>query len=706
MTASLRYRVGVDIGGTFTDLVVAGTDGSIHTRKVASTPDDYSRAILDGLARVLRDLEASGAAVDDVVHATTVATNAVLERKGARTALITTRGFRDVLEMRRLRIPELYVLNYPKPEPLVPRRLRVEVDERMGPRGEVRRPLDEASVRRAVAVLAAAEVEAVAISLLHAYANPDHERRVAGIVRAMLGDRVYVSCSSDLLPEIREYERTSTTVINAYLGPIVERYLGRLRHRLADADIDAPLQIMKSDGGIMTAAAARLKPAYIVESGPAAGAIGGARVARHVGHPNVIVLDMGGTTAKAAMVEGGEVAKTTEFEVGAGINLSSKLAMGGGYAIRLPVIDVSEIGAGGGSIVSVDSGGLLHVGPRSAGAVPGPACYGAGGEEPTFTDALVALGYLNPDYLVGGDLPLDPSRAERSLTEKVAERLGRALVDTAYGIYQVAVATMVRAVKAVSTYRGRDPRDCALFAFGGNGPVVAAEVARSLDMTRALVPPHPGVFSAFGLLLANIEHELTRAFLRRLDAVSADELNRAYAVLEGRLGEVLANEGYDPADVSIQRYADLRYAGQAYELIVATDGGGNGRSEPEVMAESFAAEHERTYGHRGGTDPVECVNLRVAGRVTTENSARIKSFTAMESAGGAGSGAPRHRLAYFGPERGRLETPVLTRGELAGRTIPGPLIVEEYDATCVIPPHCRATLDAWGNMDIALEELP
>ena len=495
MTASLRYRVGVDIGGTFTDLVVVGTDGSIHTRKVASTPDDYSRAILDGLAQVLRDLEASGAAVDDVVHATTLATNAVLERKGASTALITTRGFRDVLEMRRLRIPELYVLNYPKPEPLVPRRLRLEVDERMGPRGEVRRPLDEASVRRAVEVLAAAEIEAVAVSLLHSYANPDHERRVAEIVRAMLGDSVYVSCSSDLLPEIREYERTSTTVINAYLGPIVERYLGRLRRRLVDADIDTPLQIMKSDGGIMTAAAARLKPAYIVESGPAAGAIGGARVAKHVGHPNVIVPSTwAGPRRRPRWSKGVRSPRPTNSRWGAGINLSSKLAMGGGYAIRLPVIDVSEIGAGGGSIVSVDSGGLLHVGPRSAGAVPGPACYGAGGEEPTFTDALVVLGYLNPDYLVGGDLPLDPSRAERSLTKKVAERLGRTLVDTAYGIYQVAVATMVRAVKAVSTYRGRDPRDCALFAFGGNGPVVAAEVGRSLDMTRALVPPHPGVF--------------------------------------------------------------------------------------------------------------------------------------------------------------------------------------------------------------------
>ena len=704
MTPPLSYRVGVDIGGTFTDLVVLGSDGSTHARKVPSTPDDYGRAILDGLARVLRDLGAAGNAVDDLVHATTVATNTVLEYKGARTGLITTRGFRDVLEMRRLRIPELYVLNYQTPEPLVPRRLRFEVDERLGPRGEVRRPLDESSVRTAVAMLAEAEVEAVAICLLHSYANPDHERRVAEIVRAKLGRRVYVSCSSELLPEIREYERTSTTVINAYLGPIIERYLDRLQRGLRDAGIDAPLQIMKSDGGIMTAGEARLKPAYIVESGPAAGAIGGARVAKHVSHPNVIVLDMGGTTAKAAMVEEGEVAKTTEFEVGAGINLSSKLAMGGGYALKLPVIDISEIGAGGGSIVSVDTGGLLHVGPRSAGAVPGPACYGAGGDEPTFTDALVVLGYLNPDYLVGGDLPLDRSRAERALTENVAERLGKPLVDTAYGIYQVAAATMVRAVKAVSTYRGRDPRDFALFAFGGNGPMVAAEVGRSLQMTRALVPPHPGVFSAFGLLLSNIEHELTQGFLRRLDAVSADELSRVYAQLDGRLEDLLAKEGYDLGDVSIRRYADMRYSGQAYELTVATDTAPSGRIEPEVMAESFAAEHERTYGHRGGTDPVECVNLRVVGRVTSGASATFESFSTMKSVGGATSKPPGNRSAYFGPEWGLQDTPVLARSALAERPVSGPLIIEEYDATCVIPPRCHATLDSWGNIDIVLEE--
>ena len=366
-------------------------------------------------------------------------------------------------------------------------------------------------MRTAAAALAKAEVEAVAISLLHAYANPVHERRVAEIVRAVLGDAVYVSCSSDVLPEMREYERTSTTVINAYLGPIVERYLGRLRQSLADANIEVPLQIMKSDGGVMTAAAAAKKPAYIVESGPAAGVIGAAQAAKQVGHSDVITLDMGGTTAKAAMVEDGEVAKTTEFEVGAGINLSSKLAMGGGHALRLPVIDISEIGAGGGSIVSIDAGGLLHVGPRSAGAVPGPACYDAGGEEPTFTDALVALGYLNSEYLVGGDLPLNPRKAERVLTETVVERLGRGLHDAAFGIFQVAVASMVRAVKAVSTYRGRDPRDFALFAFGGNGPVVAAEIAKTLEMTRVLVPPHPGVFSACGLLLASIEHELSQS---------------------------------------------------------------------------------------------------------------------------------------------------------------------------------------------------
>ena len=354
MTERISYSVGIDIGGTFTDIVFAGSDGALFSRKTLSTPDDYGRGIADGMREGLDMIGAAPEAVDRVVHATTVATNAVLEGKGARTALVTTRGFRDVLEMRRLRIPEMYALNYPKPDPLVPRRLRLEVTERMGPDGEIRVPLDEDTVRDAAARLAGSGIEAVAISLLHAYANPAHERRVADLLRDALPDEVFVSCSSDILPVIREYERTSTTVINAYLGPALRRYFDSLARHLASIGVGAPLQVMKSDGGVMTVAAAADRPAYIVESGPAAGVIGAARLSTDGADANYITLDMGGTTVKAAIVEGGAVAKTGDYEVGAGINLSSKLVMGGGYALKLPVIDVSEIGSGGGSLVSID----------------------------------------------------------------------------------------------------------------------------------------------------------------------------------------------------------------------------------------------------------------------------------------------------------------------------------------------------------------
>ena len=398
------YRIGVDIGGTFTDIVALGADGAVLTRKVSSTPDDYGQGILDGLDAVLREAGIAPAEVDDVVHATTVATNAVLEGKGAKTGLVTTAGFRDVLEMRRIRIPDMYNLDYRKPPPLVPRRLRREVVERIGPRGEVWTALDEDSARGAARRLCDEGVQAVAVALLHAYANPAHERRVAEILREEMPAGTFISCSHDVLPEIREYERTSTTIVNALLGPIVSQYLAALAARLQGLGIARPLQIMQSNGGLMSARRAADSPARILESGPAAGVIAAARVARLAGSDHLITLDMGGTTAKTAIIEHGEPAKTTEYEVGAGINLSSRLLRGAGYAVKLPFIDVSEIGAGGGSEVWFDQGGLMQVGPQSAGSVPGPVCYGAGGDRVTLTDALVALGYLNPDHLLGGAL--------------------------------------------------------------------------------------------------------------------------------------------------------------------------------------------------------------------------------------------------------------------------------------------------------------
>jgi N-methylhydantoinase A len=690
-----RYRFGVDIGGTFTDIVLLDDAGPVHTRKVSSTPEDYGIGIVSGVTTMLADLGVSAADIDSVVHATTVATNTILEFRGARTALLTTAGFRDVLEMRRLRIPVLYDLQYAKPAPLVPRRLRFEIEERMGPQGQVWRALDEASVRAAAEAVRREGCDAVAIALLHAYANPAHEQRVAALAREILGDSVFITCSSDILPEIREYERTSTAVVNAYIGPAVERYIETLVARLKGVGIGSRLQVMQSGGGIMPAAAAAQKPAYIVESGPAAGVIACARLARAAGYPNVISFDMGGTTAKAAIVENGEPAKTTEFEVGAGINLSSKLVKGGGYAIKLPFIDVSEIGAGGGSIVAIDESGSLRVGPRSAGAAPGPACYGLGGTEPTLTDSFVVLGYINPNHLAGGSLPLKADLAESTFVDRVARPLGMDPLEAAHGVFTLAAATMTRACKAVSTYRGRDPRDFALVAFGGNGPLVASEIARSLQMSTVLVPPAPGVFSALGLLFSDIEREFLQTFFRRLNELDAAEGEAAFARLEADARIALADEGHGGAAIQMRRFADIRYAGQAYELTVVVP---PGPIDTAALAEAFHAEHERTYGYRSEADVVELVNAKVAAQIRV-GGGRAQDAIRLKEPGTKANGT---RGAYFGRRHGRIDTPVIARADLGTDKRVGPLIVEEYDSTCLVPPGCAASLDGLGNIVIAI----
>jgi N-methylhydantoinase A len=687
-----QYRVGVDIGGTFTDIVLLGDDGRLHTHKLLSTPDNYCDAILDGLNASLRGLSAPGSAVRDLVHATTIATNIILEKRGARTALVTTAGFRDVLEMRRLRIPQLYDLQYRKPDPLVPRHLRCEVQERMGPDGTVWRPLVEEDVLAVADLLEHHQVDAVAVALLHAYANPSHEHRIAKILRERLGAGAFICCSADILPEIREYERTSTAVVNAYVGPAVNRYLGTLLQRLDDAGVAGPVQVMQSGGGIMPAAVASEKPAYIVESGPAAGVIACARLARHIGYASAISFDMGGTTAKAAIVEEGEPAKTTEFEVGGGISLSSKLVKGGGYAIKLPFIDVSEIGAGGGSIVAIDEGGALKVGPQSAGADPGPACYGRGGDRATLTDCLVALGHLNPCALAGGSVPVDAALAEKVIRRDVSEPLELNLLDAAHGVLEIATANMTRAVKAVSTYRGRDPRQFALFAFGGNGPVVAAAIARELELPAVFVPPAPGVFSAAGLLFSRVEREFTETVFKRAADLEPTQIDVAFARLEDRGYQILAREGYQRSRLSVRRLGDFRYAGQAYELTVPFDGA------LERSIDAFHVEHERTFGYRSETASVDLVNVRVEFAVDQVNGS-AESLSKLEIPI-LNAKRGESRRAYFGRAHGLCDTPIVSRSALGRDWRSGPLIVEEYDATCVIPPDAKSRLDHYGNIEI------
>jgi len=683
------YRIAADIGGTFTDIACLSPDGVLSTHKIPSTPDDYARAIAEGIRALSAEL---GIARDflDVLHASTIATNAILEGKGAETALVTTEGFRDVLELRRIRVPRLYEPLYRKPPPLVPRRRRYEISERIGPKGEVLKALDIDAVHRLAALLAASSVEAVAICFLHSYANPAHEQQVAEILRAVLPGR-FISISSEVLPEIREYERTSTTVVNAYIGPVVARYLRSLQSRLKEDGIGGRLLMMQSSGGTLDVERVIAKPAQVVESGPAAGVVGAARLGLHAGYRDVITFDMGGTTAKASLIEDGKVVGTDEYEVGGGISLNSKLVKGGGYALKLPVIDVSEVGAGGGSIVRVDAGGALKVGPQSAGAVPGPACYGLGGAEPTVTDANVLLGYLNPESLAGGAVRIDLEKARAALAP-IAEILKCDVLDAAYGVHRLANATMMRAVKAVSTYRGRDPRDFTLFAFGGNGGVHAVELARELQMHRVIVPPGAGVFSAVGLLFVDIEVARSAAYLTPIAEADAADVAQRFRQLEASVVAELD----DRERATVRWRADLRYAGQGFELGIEVMPGALTDQDLAAIREAFEQEHERTYGHRLVGRQIDFVTLRVIGTVAHRGPSHLAAARHTTPAREA------RRPVYFGPLQGLRDTPVIGRGGLGAEPFQGPLVIEEYEGTTVVPPDASASLDIHNNIIINL----
>jgi N-methylhydantoinase A len=683
---SSGFRVAADIGGTFTDIAFISDQGVVATRKLQSTPGNYADAVIRGIDELMAEQKLEKSDISEVLHGCTVATNTILEHKGARTALITTRGFRDILELRRIRVPRLYEPLYVKPKPLVPRRLRLEVDERIGPRGEVVAPLDVKSVTVAIERLREEQVEAVAVCLLHSYANPEHERLIGEIIKRELPD-CFLSLSVDILPQMREYERTSTTAINAYVGPPVKSYLRSLMAQLEKGGLKGELRVMQSSGGIISASAVVDRPAQIVECGPAAGVIGAAKLGTSYG--NLISFDMGGTTAKASIIEGGRMLNSDEYEVGGGISASSPLVKGGGYALKLPVIDISEVGAGGGSIVRLDKAMSIKVGPQSAGAIPGPACYAAGGEEPTVTDANVVLGFLNRDALCGGTVPIDAKRAEQTIRDRVAGPLGRPLMEAAYGIHQVANANMVRAVKGVTTYRGRDPRDFSLYAFGGNGGVHGVELARSLQIRTVIVPPAAGVFSAIGLLTANVELTLAQGMLSRMREMDADKVEQTFQALEQQIASQLAHE-----NIAFTRAIDLRYSGQAFELTIPAPMGKLDPTRCEELERQFEQEHERTYGHAfRGTYAIEAVTLRVTGSVptgTVHSSVRTQ-------ANYRPSGT---RSVYFGPAIGERETPIIARDELGASLRAGPFIVEEYEGTTVVPPYCAARLDASGNVFI------
>ncbi|MBT6273080.1 MAG: hydantoinase/oxoprolinase family protein [Chromatiales bacterium] len=688
--SSPSLRVAFDIGGTFTDVLIAGPHGRLLKYKILTLPDsiggDVNRCIESALA------ECPGSLVSTIVHGTTVAANAVLEQKGAKTGLLTTQGFRDELEIRRLGRPGIYSVFWERNAPLIPRRLRLEVNERLRMDGAVDAPLDEAAVEAAAYRFREAGIEALAIAFLHAYVNPVHEERARVLVRAVMPE-IDISTSAEVLPEVREYERTSTTALNAYLTPVVNRYLGALEEALSHHGTD--LRIMQSNGGIMSAARTRARPVNMIESGPAAGVLAAAELAGTLNLQRVVSFDMGGTTAKGCLIEHGKPVETSEGEVGAGINIASRLNKGAGYALRVPAYDIAEVGAGGGSIAWVDEGGALRVGPHSAGAEPGPAAYGRGGVLPTITDANVLLGFMNPTAIAGGTVPIDVEAA-RVAFEPIAKQLSLSLNAAAYGVHQVGNATMARAIRAVTTERGRDPRDYDLVAFGGAGAIHALTLADSLGIKRALVPLHPGLFSAVGLLLADHRYDFVQSVSMSHDASNAQSLLQAYSELSER---AYREAGFSTGgEAVLERFVDLRYARQSSDLTLPLPDVDEAEL-PQHIASEFHREHERNYGYCQEADEVMVVSIRV--RLT----APAKSVAFPELAEGFWQEAPVQRKsaardAYFGGAMGLCYTPVVTRRDLAEQAMAGPLIVEEFDTTVVVPPLWQAKLDDLGNIQL------
>ena len=698
MITTPEFRVGVDIGGTFTDIVFLAPDGTLLTRKVSSTVDDYAKAIATSLAEIFSTTNIRPENIGELLHGTTVASNAILEMAGARTGLITTEGFRDVLELRTLRMPRLYDISWEKPEPLVPRYLRKGVRERIDARGNVEQPIDCEQVARVVDERLQSGVETIAVCLINSFAYPGHEQLIGKIIEEKAPGFPYC-LSVNVLPEIKEYERTSTTVINAYLLPVVSKYLNSLISELGSCKVTAPLLLMQSNGGLTSAQRSIKLPCNIIESGPAGGVVGAHALATKLELGDVVTFDMGGTTAKASLIERGEYSRAVDFSVGAGIMSGSRLLTGAGYRLKVPAIDLAEVGAGGGSIISVDAGGAMVVGPKSAGANPGPACYGLGGKLPTVTDANVILGYLNPKYLVGGAVEIKADLSRQAIMDAVAIPMELAIERAAYGAHQIAAANMIRAIKAVSSERGRDPRRYSLFAFGGNGPLFAATMAHALGMQQIVIPPAPGLFSSFGLLYADVEHHYSRTHRRILRKADPHELQEAWLELENQAKEQLKGDGFPEERISLSRLANMHYHGQIFELTTSAPDGPIDAKALSELEESFGQEHERTYGHRAGPEePVELVNIELVAQGIPERE-RVPEKLNSESRTSPDEHA---RKAYFGPADGWQESRIIDRTGIT-EGIEGPAIIEEYDATCLIPPRATAILDDYGNIIIRLQ---
>lgn len=679
----MTLRIGVDIGGTFTDGVSFDPETSqVNIEKVLTTPDDLSdgfMAVFDGL---VHRAGTSAADVHEVMHASTIATNALIERKGANVGLIVTRGFRDVLEIGRQVRWELYNFFTTKPAPLVPRSQVYEVTERLDHQGRVLTSLELDDVHEAIAEMRAAGVDSVAICLLHSYRNPAHEELVARVVREDFGEAM-VSVSSEIAPEIKEYWRASTTCVNAYVGPVVRRYLGRVRQELATRGFAGSVGIMHSGGGIESARSVVDRPFQMIESGPAAGVAGAAFFAKSLGFSDGLSFDMGGTTAKAGLILNGSSRVLPEFEVAAHGGSGSSFAKASGYPILGEVVDLVEVGAGGGSLAWIDGGGHLRVGPQGAGSSPGPASYGLGGTQPTITDANVVLGRLDPDYFLGGAMKLDGAAATEAIDTICSAPLGIPLHDAARGIIAIANARMVGALRLVSIERGHDPRGFCLVGFGGAGPLHAATVAADLGIPDVLIPPNPGVASAWGLLLSDLKHDVRMTVLTLLAVDRLEAIGTVFKDLTARLMASISEEDVDESDFVVDRYLEARYEGQSSQLRIMYPDDLHSESAIAVLTERFHAEHEREFGYHVDGEPVQILTAGMTARATRIEKDGLGSNMVRNS----GRAAPKsYRSVVFDGER-RDRVPVFERADLpVGENIEGPAVIEEFDSTTLVIP--------------------
>jgi N-methylhydantoinase A len=682
-----RWRVGVDSGGTFTDVCLFdAVEGRVEVWKVSSTPDDPSRGIAqgveEGMRRVAPDAgEAPAVAVAYFGHGTTVATNALIQHRGVPTGLVTTDGFRDLLEIGRQKRPDLYDMQADKPPTLVPRNLRQEVPERVRHTGEIDLPLNEERMRAAARALKAAGVQAIAVSFLYGFIRPEHEQRAVQILREEVPE-AFITAGHEIAPEFREYERLSTVVLNAYLGPIMRSYIERLTPRLKALGMAATPHLTQSNGGVIGFATAAEMPVRTVLSGPSTGVVGAQAIGALAGFPDLITFDMGGTSTDVALLQGGVCKLTSEAVVH-------------GYPIKAPMLDIHTVGAGGGSIAHVDAGGLLKVGPRSCGADPGPVCYDRGNTEPATTDANVVLQTLNPGYLLGGRMAVRQDLAKAAIG-RLADQLGLGVMETAQGILSVVTANMARAIRVISIQRGHDPRDYTLIAFGGAGPLHAARLAKELDMKRVLVPRNPGILCAMGLLLTDLRADFAATRLLPATAASVEDVAAAFAALAARAEDWFGHEEIAPEARRLTRTVDMRYAGQNYELAVPLPEGAVTAATMQVLTAGFADLHRQRYGFVAEGEAVQLVTLRLEATGLVPK-AELRAYP---DAGPDASGAITGRRAVWFPEAGNfIDTPIYSRdGLLPGNAFTGPAIVEQMDTTTVVPPGMEVRVDPYLNL--------